>query len=65
MKNNLNYFVLDNDRVHNMLYSINKKYMLLVSLGFALGTNNLLLSLFNRDNNLDMLLYLGFASGTR
>ena len=56
MKNNLNYFVLDNDRVHNMLYSINKKYMLLVSFGFALGTNNLLLSLSNRDNNLDMLL---------
>ena len=64
MKNNLNYFVLDNDRVHNMLYSNNKKYML-VSLGFALGTSNLLLSSFNRDNNLDMLLYLCFASGTR
>ena len=42
-----------------------KKSMLLVSLGFTSGTNNVLLSLSNRDNTLGMLVSLGFASGTR
>ena len=48
-----------------MLHRSNKKSMLLVSLGFASGTNNVLLSLSNRDNTLGMLVFLGFASGTR
>ena len=48
-----------------MLHRNNKKSMLLVSLGFASGTNNVLLSLSNRDNTLGMLVSLGFASGTR
>ena len=58
------YLLLDNDGVH-MLHRNNKKSMLLVSLGFASGTNNVLLSLSNRDNTLGMLVSLGFASGTR
>ena len=56
--------ILNNDGVH-MLHRNNKKSMLLVSLGFASGTNNVLLSLSNRDNTLGMLVSLGFASGTR
>ena len=48
-----------------MLHRNDKKSMLLVSLGFASGTNNVLLSLSNRDNTLGMLVSLGFASGTR
>ena len=47
-----------------MLHNDNKKSMLLVFLGFASGTNNVLLSLSNRDNTLGMLVSLGFASGT-
>ena len=49
-----------------MLHNNNKKKnMLLVSLGFASGTNNILLSLSIRDNIFGMLVSVGFTSGTR
>ena len=65
MKNTLNCFVLDNDQYILCYITIIKKNMLLVSLGFASGTNNILLSLSIRDNIFGMLVSVGFTSGTR
>ena len=47
-----------------MLHRNNIKHIV-VSLGFVLSTNSVLLLSSNRDNALSMLIPLGFDSGTR